>query len=80
MYFRQHAMGNNLSTVFKNDTWAQLKTADNYAKPMFFPYVFMHLKNIYFKREDNLIFQQHKTMYAVKCIMQKSCNLSLKKH
>lgn len=55
MYFRQHAMGNNLSTVFKNETWAQLKTADNYAKPMFFPYVFTHLKNIYILNEKTIL-------------------------
>jgi len=49
MYFRQHAMGNNLITFFKKETWAQLKTADHYTKPMFFPYVFTLLKNIDFK-------------------------------
>lgn len=34
MYFRQHAMGNNLSMVFKTQTCTQLKTADSYMKTM----------------------------------------------
>lgn len=38
MYFKKYAMGNNLSTVFfKNKTWAEHETKDNYAKAMFFP-------------------------------------------
>lgn len=40
-------MGRNLSTVFKNETWAQLKTADNYAKPFFSSLTHSYILKIY---------------------------------